>query len=278
VASGHLGLRETIRRKIAEVRGEVLGADAPAVVERLDVEGGRVTSLRLAGSPNAWVARVFISATDAPSLRRLLPPPEAEGKTARLLDGIQPRRQLLAVNLVVHRAALPPALGDTALALRDPAGPDAVDNAVLMQVLPARRDRGKGASEAVMDERVVCAAGFVPADARERGPDHLRGLARQIREVIADAIPFFERHLVRESIPALDGGQQGAGLLPHPLYEVGLEQTLGVTALPTRSPIKNLLFAGREVVPGLGLEGQFHAGVQAAAAAQELLGKKDLFR
>ena len=51
-----------------------------------------------------------------------------------------------------------------------------------------------------------------------------------------------------------------------------------MTGLPCRSPYKNLVFAGREVVPGLGLEGEFHAGVQAAAAAQEILGKKDLLR
>ena len=57
-----------------------------------------------------------------------------------------------------------------------------------------------------------------------------------------------------------------------------LDQTLGITGLPCRSPYKNLVFAGREVVPGLGLEGEFHAGLQAAAAAQELLGKKDRFR
>ena len=280
LATGHLGLRETIRRKISEVRGEVLGLDAPAVVERLEVSGGRIGAVRLAGSPNAWVARVFISATDAPSLKQLLPPDGSMAKVATLLDAIRPRRQLLAVNLVVKRAALPPALGDAVLALRDPSGSDGVDNAVLLQVLPARRDRGKGASEAVADERVVSAAGFVSADVRDQGEEHLLGLAREIREAIADAIPFFERHLVRESIPALvtAGERRGSRLLPHPLYEVDLDQTLGVTGLPTRSPYKNLIFAGREVVPGLGLEGEFHAGLQAAAAAQELLGKKDLFR
>jgi len=97
---------------------------------------------------------------------------------------------------------------------------------------------------------------------------------------VADAIPFFERHLLRESLPVLASprGRRGSRLLPHPLYQVDLDQTLGVTGLPCRSPYKNLVFAGREVIPGLGIEGEFHAGLQAAAAAQELLGKKDGFR
>jgi hypothetical protein len=147
-------------------------------------------------------------------------------------------------------------------------------------VEPARRDKGKGASEVVPDERVLCAAAFAPADARDRGDDHLAALGARIREAVADAAPFFERHLLRESLPLLAAPKErrGSRLLPHPLYDVQLEQALGVTGLPARSPYKNLVFAGREVVPGLGIEGEFHAGVQAATLAQEMLGKKELLR
>ncbi len=281
LAGGQQALQETIRRKIAESRGETLGGDeGAAIAERLEIDGSKVVAVRLAGSPNAWVARVFIGATDSPAMRRLLPPSEAGGKLAGLLETVRPTRQLFTMNLVVKRAALPPALGDTVLALRDPGGPDAVENAILVQVLPARRDKGKGASELVGDERVLCAAGFVPADARDRGDGHLSELGRLVREAVADAVPFFERHLLRESVPMLSAPKEGRGsrLLPHPLYAVESERALGVTGLAPRSPYKNLLFAGREVVPGLGIEGEFHAGVQAAALAQELLGKKEILR
>ena len=274
--TGQQGLRDAIRRKIAESRGEILGTDgAGAIAEQLQVEGGRIHAVRLAGSPNSWVARAFVAATDAAALGRLLPPEERSGKTAALLRGAPVRRQLLTVNLVVKAAALPPALGQVVLVLRDAGGADALENAVLLQVLPARRDRGKGAPEAVPDERVVCAAGFVPATARQGGDAHLASLGVQIREAVADAIPFFERHLVRESVPDVSSPREprGSRLLSHPLYEIGAEQTLGVSGLPCHTPYRNLFLAGREVVPGLGLEGEFHAGVQAAAAAQEALGK-----
>ncbi len=276
LATGQQGLRDAIRRKIAESRGEILGAAGDgAVAERLEVDGGRVHAVRLEGSPNSWVARVFVVATDAGALARLLPPEEAGGKMASLLSRVRAERMLLTVNLVVKAAALPPALGDSVVVLRDPAGGDSADNAVLLQVLPARRDRGKGATETVADERIVCAAGFVPAGAREGRDAGLAALGAQIREAVSDAIPFFERHLVRESVPAVSAPREprGSRLLPHPLYRVELEQTLGVTGLPCHAPYKNVVVAGREVVPGLGLEGEFHAGVQAAAAAQELLGK-----
>jgi hypothetical protein len=41
-----------------------------------------------------------------------------------------------------------------------------------------------------------------------------------------------------------------------------------------RGPWKNLFFAGREVLPGLGIEGEFYAGIQAAGHIAALLGAK----
>jgi hypothetical protein len=45
--------------------------------------------------------------------------------------------------------------------------------------------------------------------------------------------------------------------------------------LGQRTPVKNLLLAGREVLPGLGLEGELLAGMRAARLVQETLKKKD---
>ena len=116
--------------------------------------------------------------------------------------------------------------------------------------------------EAVPDERVVCASGFVPGDTR--GIHALRAAAARLREAVSDAIPFFERHLVAESAP-LVADPSRAELPPvHPLYAADLDSTLGVTGVPVRGPWKNLFFAGREVLPGLGMEGELYAGIQAA--------------
>jgi hypothetical protein len=39
-------------------------------------------------------------------------------------------------------------------------------------------------------------------------------------------------------------------------------------------PLGNLFLAGRDVVPGLGLEGEFHAGMRAADEVEASLGRK----
>jgi hypothetical protein len=275
-------LREMVRRRIAESRGELRGGPGePAVATGFEIESGRIAAVRLADSPDAHVARAFVAATDADRLLALLPEDVRSGKAGAALRGVRASRQLLTVNLVVKAAALPPALGENVLALRDAGGGDGIDNAVFLQVLPARREVRKGAGdkgaaiEAVADERVVCASAFVPADVPA---DALRTGAAAIREAVADAIPFFERHLVVESAPLVADPSRAALPPVHPLYEGAVDDRLRVAALPVRGPWKNLFFAGREVIPGLGLEGELYAGIQAAGHVAALLGRKDVLR
>jgi hypothetical protein len=247
------------------------------VASALVVDGKRVDAVRLADSPDAHVARAFIIATDASRFMELLPPELREGKATAPLRAIRATRQLATVNLVVKQTALPPALGENVLALRDAGGGDGLDNAVLLQVLPARRDgkKGeKGAPETVTDERVVCASAFVDASTSGTG---LEAAATAIREAVAVAVPFFERHLVAESPVFVAAGGGGASAA-HPLYEAQGDDALGVAGVPVRSAFKNVFFAGREVIPGLGLEGEFYAGIQAAAHAALALGRKDILK
>ncbi len=278
---GGLGtLREMVRRRIAESRGELRGGPGePALASALELDGHRVSAVRLADSPDAHVARAFVVATDAARFLPLLPPDVREGRGTAALRRVRVARQLVTVNLVVRQTALPPALGENVLALRDAAGGDGLDNAVFLQVLPARRDAKKGEkggpSEAVADERVVCASGFVPAI---EGRAAVEAAATKLREAVADAIPFFERHLVAESTPLLAAPGAIDHSAAHPLYASERADSLGVAGLPVRGPFKNLFFAGREVVPGLGVEGEFHAGIQAAAHVAALLGRKDVLR
>src|SRR5207248_1325890 len=108
------------------------------------------------------------------------------------------------------------------------------------------------------------------------GEAHLQDLAKQISARLEDLLPFARPSAVVISSPQLDaGGVRGSRLLPHPLYGVEGESLLGVAGLSPRTAVKNLYLAGREVLPGLGLEGEFLAGARAARLVQESLGKKN---
>ena len=141
---------------------------------------------------------------------------------------------------------------------------------VLLEVLPAR----KGDKE-VAGERVLAAAAYVSNAEHDAGEDRFKELAARISETALSACPFVEPFVIGRSTPYLEAKNVRQRLTFHPLLEVADEKFLGFGGLPHRTSCKNLFLANREVVPGLGLEGEFMAGVRAATLVQEALKKHD---
>ena len=236
------------------------------VVESVQLTGGRIAGLTLAGSSDVHSARVVLLATGATAFARLLPK-GAPARALTALNRLRPARRILTVNFVVRAAALPPPLGPAALILLggDP---------VLLECQPARvQDAASGGAK--RGEHVFSAALALPADPWTREAV-LAGVDR-IRKALAEAIPFFDRHVVHESVPVLVGAGDGAPLAEaaDPVYAPLQGSALGIAGLPIRGPFKNLFLASREVLPGLGLEGEIFAGIEAAAHAAAALGRKD---
>jgi hypothetical protein len=232
----------------------------------VEVGGGRVRGLHLAGSDDLHAARVVLLATGAAGFARLLPPRTPRAATAALTR-LQPARRILAVNFVVRAAALPPPLGPAAL-LRLGGDP------VLLQVTPALRQEDTAAPPREGDH-VLSAAAAVPAEPWTR--EAVAAWVDRIRATVAEAIPFFDRHVVHESVPVLVGAGDGPPLAEaaDPLHAPLEGAALGVCGLPVRGPFKNLFLASRDVLPGLGLEGEIFAGIEAAAHAAAALGYKE---
>ena len=256
VGPAALPLEDALRRKISEARGEVLGSAAePARVESVAVDGSRLGAVRVAGMADGYLARAFVLAAPLRWLTGLLGPGAAE-RAARPLARLRPGRDLAVRHLVLRPAALPPGLGPAALVLGDGAAPD---EAVLVEVSPARHDARKGHPEPTAGERLVSAWTLAPAEGGALAPAEAR-----LAAALEEALPFHERHLIHRVATAR---------VPH-LLSVD-QPALGVCGLPVKTPWKNLLLASREVIPGLGQEGELYAGLQAAAHAAALLGSKE---
>jgi hypothetical protein len=256
-AGGEAAIALLLRRRIAESRGELLGGEGePVPVSGLEVDGGKAATLMVRGGEARYAARAFIFAGDLSSLGALT------GKGDRLerwLEPATPSGRLASMAWVLRGDGLPAPLGDLALALGSD-GP-----AVLLQSLPALRAGPKG-HEASPTERILVAATPVRGSG-ETSPE----VIDRLRRVVAEHIPFLDRATVHESDP---GNRPGARAF-HPLFAARADRVLGVGGVTTVSPIRNLFLAGREVLPGLGAEGQFHAAWQAAAAVERHLGAKN---
>jgi phytoene dehydrogenase-like protein len=274
---GNEGLRELLIRRLVELGGDVLSRESSDtfIVEELSFEGARFAGVKVLRSDTLYRAACLVAATDSGALRRLVSDRKHHRRLIEQLDQSAIKSLLFSVNWVVPTEALPRGLGELALVgTQDPEL-----GTLLVQQHPARTTGGGKDGKEVREneeQRVVCAGAFVPASARDLGEEHLQGLAQRIDGHLEALMPFTRERRVLRSAPYLDaGGVRGSRLMPHPLYAFEPESFLGVTGLKQRTPAKNVLLAGREVLPGLGLEGELLAGMRAARLVQEMLNKKN---
>ncbi|HEX5746384.1 MAG TPA: NAD(P)-binding protein [Archangium sp.] len=270
---GRDGLRKLLFERLVELGGDLLSPENTDtyVVEELHFEGGRFSAVKLLRSDTLYRASCLVSATDAGALRRLITDRKKHRGLSEQLDLSTLKSFLFAVNWVVPEAVLPRGMGE--LLLMDTQ--DAELGPLLVQQHPARTPEGK--EDPAL--RVICAGGFVPASVRDLGEGYLQSLAMRIDAHLDALMPFTKDKRLLRSAPYLDAGAvRGSRLMPHPHYVFDTEAVLGVSGLKQHTPTKNLLLAGREVLPGLGLEGEFLAGARAVRLVQEMMKKKAVLK
>ncbi len=89
-------------------------------------------------------------------------------------------------------------------------------------------------------------------------------------------MPFTRSHVTLESTPWIDAAHVVAGRAEvAPLFQLAPESWLGAVGLTTSSPWKRVLLAGRQVLPGLGFEGEVLAAQRAVKLVETSLKKND---
>ena len=272
---GRDGLRRMLFDRFVELGGDLLSPDNTDtyVVEELHFEGNRFSAVKLLRAEPLYRAACLVSATDAGALRRLMTGRKKHRALSEQLDQSTIKSFLFSVNWVVPETALPRGMGE--LLLVDTPAEAELGGGLLVQVLPARDAQGQDNPA----QRVVCAGAFVPASIRDLGEGYLENLAQRIDTQLDTLMPFTRDKRLLRSAPYLDASAvRGSRLIPHPHYVFDSEAVLGVTGLKQQTSSKNLLLAGREVLPGLGLEGEFLAGIRATRLVQEMLKKKPVLK
>jgi hypothetical protein len=270
---GRDGLREMLFHRLSELGGDLLtpGNTDTYVVEEVHFDGNRFSGVKLLRSDILYRSSCLVSATDAGALRRLITDRKRHRNLSEQLDLSTTKSFLFAVNHVLPEAILPRGMGELLMVDTQ----DAELGPLLVQQQPVRKANGKEDPSL----RVVCAGGFVPSGTRDLGEGFLQVLAQRIDGYLEALMPFTRDKRLLRSAPYLDAAEvRGSRLMPHPLYTFDTESVLGVTGLKQQTPTKNVLLAGREVLPGLGLEGEFLAGLRAANLVQEMLKKKAVLK
>jgi phytoene dehydrogenase-like protein len=273
LAGGHPRLRELLLQRIELHSGEV---KRELRVAEILVKRSKVVGVSLLGKRDRYGCDHLIVATDP---RRLLDGTLAPEHVPRplwtTLQAVEPVAHRFVLNLVIDERGLSPALDRMAVCLPDLAtladDPEVARGwaahgvgRIYVRVFPGPSDE----TRLVSATRII-GDGEPLGDMREQILDELD--ARGV-------LPFCRPHLRlvhsphdgREPTDGLGQRRQDLGDAPtlaHPmgsLYLLHGEPSLGVGILPHASGLKQMYFACRLTLPGLGLDGEFAAGTVAA--------------
>jgi hypothetical protein len=249
---GHAGFQATLLERLTTY-GAAIRWDGPARQLEPSWRGDVVVETE----KEPIGCRVVIVADDARVLPPLLPDGGKRRKLEASLDATREVARRRVLHIVLRREGLPGGLGPLAAVESDDA-----DGSVLIRV---NGERLEGVGE---DEVVLTVVYDEPINP---DPDRPPSAGRAV-QLLRGVVPFLDEHVVR--LPDWDGG--GAG---QPIYAApAASGYAGLSLLPHRTPYKRLFLANHQILPGLGLEGEFLAGAGCAELVARQVKRKDLLK
>ena len=266
-------LVESLLERVRGAGGEVRPKERVASVLS---RRGVVTGVELAGTGDTLGTRFVLAGQDvARIVTRLADRPRFERLFERLGE---PRARLFryTLNLVLRAEGVPEGMGRHVLAIADASA--SLDGENLLHLETSSAD--------AEGRRVLTVEALLPRRRVEEETGYLEGTRERVRERLSPLLPFLDRHLLRVDSPH-DGRPmqdvehdldiapaepwlRGPHTMPA-MHDFPVRGTLGLTAVPVRTPLARLLLVGHQCVPALGLEGD----VLTAVAAARLVRKTD---
>lgn len=255
---GRAALWSQLADRARELGADVLPGDEP--IERLVLEGSGA-GVRLSRHDAVYRAGFVVAAMDLDVLTRLVPDKQRKAAT-KIAPQVTADKALFSLHLALPERALPRGFGSLALI----AAPELEGGAALLQVLPG----------ANAEQRVLAVTAIAPIGLRAGGEPAVRAFIAQLHAAIARVMPFTRQHVTSESTPWLDAARVVSGEgEPAPIFTVADSSWLGVSGHVTQSPWKRVLLSSRQVLPGLGFEGEVLAAQRAARQVEAVLRKND---
>jgi hypothetical protein len=267
---GREALKAIFLDKFASHGGEVRKLE----VEAISVAWGKVTGVVAKGGEELGCEHV-VAAMPVDGVRRLIP--KAPKRLAQIGSEVTAVAYRYTLNLVVAEAGIPEGMGSTAIAIADPSAPLIGANAFAIHL----GERDEKARVPVTIEAICPAPG--EGSSLDAAFAELRAA---LRKRLDDVMPFSGEHILVAHSPhertAPEGVKAPAELQaparPMPVWRSELPAYLGITAAPYQLGVKRLSLASTQVIPGLGLEGEFEVGWCAARMVDGGSKKRDYLK
>jgi phytoene dehydrogenase-like protein len=276
---GYAGLHALFLEKLQTFAGERRDRLLPVEIV---VRRGRAVGIRVRPRDETIGCQHLIWAGSAAAMYPLSGEKPAQRKGRDAAQGLAVAAYRYGLSLLVTPEALPEGMAERVFLISDPARPLVEENALAVTVgQPAPRE----------PERIpIWVECLVPAPPVDAGPGYLRAVRGRVAARLSKLLPFYERHLLvlaspYDGLPPEVPGWGGSTPPPAvpaspmpPVYSPEGPRPFDVAGLQHATGIKNLYLAGRENLPGLGLEGEL---VSAWGVARLITGtqpKRDVLR
>ncbi len=259
------------------------------VVKSLTASHDRLREIEIDGDRHATTAD-FIIANTLGSFQDLLPAGKLQARYGMAQQVARAVGGLMVMNLVVKDTVIPRGMAEAVFLLngrRRVRADESADPPLFVRRFPAwRGESGPVRSAESLDDAghtVLSVACPVRIAEVAHSPDRQAALKLQVMERIGRLVPFLRTFMVDTSLPADTAGWDVEGddvvrrLDPwqlHPIFESALRPVLGVAMRSPETVFRNLVYCGRDVVPGLGLEGEYMTALAAADLLAERAGKQ----
>jgi phytoene dehydrogenase-like protein len=255
---GEAALHTLVHESLVAHGAEIRATDR---VEAIVLRRGEVSGVRLRES-GLEVGTGFVCAgIEIRELARLLPNRRPFEELFERLGEPQPRHFRYTVNFVLDKRGVLPGMSSHVFLRSAPShNPPSATEALWIEQRP------------LDDDHVLwCVEALIPRRELEGPAEFLDQARRKILDAIRELAPFVDRHLVwidsphdmRDAedvkknalVPSLEPWSRGPRTM-RIVYGYPVSSALGFAAFGARTPVKKLLLASEQVVPGLGLEGE----------------------
>ena len=226
---------------------------------------GKRIQLRLANQLDTISTDAMIDATGALSALAALPHQKRKKDLSETMQTARPRGSLYVLGIEVDDAVIPPGMGQHLLLLngrKDPsrAKPENADGPIWMTRRPGQQE--------ARTQLVVAH----PVSTARTQADSLDALDRMMKARVERVVPFMaEGQPTYSPLSGRGAPRTARPVLTHPHFEPDLDPETGLTGVACKTGMKNVFIAGPAVLPGLGVEGEYLAALQAADACEALL-------
>jgi phytoene dehydrogenase-like protein len=262
---GRDGLQRVLADKIVQHGGDVYPRES---VARIVTQRGRVRGVDLASTDERMGCSFVITSVEASVALHLAEHQPGRALALRLMARA-PRYYRFVLNAVARAEGVPAGMGARVFAVMDRSRPLAEENLLAIETAPPD----------AAGRVVFTATALLPRSGVVEGEGYLHKQRARVLRALAAVVPFLRRNLIAVDSPhdglplqdlelgtdvTLEERWKGAAEPMDVVEAVAPDGFLGLCALPARTDVRGLLLVGRQVVPGLGEEGELLAALSAA--------------